>query len=89
MKSLQKKNIFALYILFIFGTLVFLYSYACASVNTFPTEGWHTSTPEKQGMHSEKLSDMLEKTLRGEISHRQHYYYSKRPHGLGCLFLPI
>ncbi|MBT8352365.1 MAG: beta-lactamase family protein, partial [Deltaproteobacteria bacterium] len=64
MKSLQKKNIFALYILFIFGTLVFYYSYACASVNTFPTEGWHTSNPEKQGMDSAKLSDMLEKVLK-------------------------
>jgi len=51
-------------ILFIFGTLFCLYSYAAASVNTFPTQGWQTSTPEEQGMHSEKLSDMLEKSIR-------------------------
>jgi CubicO group peptidase (beta-lactamase class C family) len=51
-------------ILFIFETLFCFCSYALAAVNTFPTKTWRTSTPEKQGMHSAKLSDMLEKILR-------------------------
>ena len=54
MKFLNNKSI-ALYILAIF----FLHSYATASVNTYPTDGWQISTPEAQGLHSKSLLEMM------------------------------
>jgi CubicO group peptidase (beta-lactamase class C family) len=60
MKLLQNKKYIALYILAIFITLVFFYSYATASVNTYPTKGWQISSPEEQGIRSQKLAEMME-----------------------------
>jgi CubicO group peptidase (beta-lactamase class C family) len=60
MKLLQNKKYISLYILAIFIILVFFYSYATASVNTYPTEGWQISTPEEQGMRSQMLAEMME-----------------------------
>ncbi len=48
MKLLQNKKYIAFYILAVFIILAFFYSYATASVNTYPTEGWQISTPEEQ-----------------------------------------
>ena len=60
MKVLQNKKHIALFILAIFLILVFFYSDATASVNTYPTQGWQISTPEEQGMRSQMLAEMTE-----------------------------
>jgi hypothetical protein len=60
LKLLQNKKDIALNILAIFIIIVFFYSYAIASVNTYPTQGWQISTPEKQGMKSQMLAEMME-----------------------------
>ena len=60
MQLLQKMNCKAFHILTLFTILVFFYSYATASAKYIPTEGWQSSTPEEQGMHSQKLADMME-----------------------------
>jgi len=60
MKEFQNKKHIALFILAIFLILVFFYSYATASVNTYPTQGWQISTPEEQGMRSQMLAEMTE-----------------------------
>ena len=60
MKLYQNKKYIALYILAIFVIIVFFYSYATASVNTYPTEGWQISTPEDQGIRSQMLAEMME-----------------------------
>jgi hypothetical protein len=31
-----------------------------ASATSFPTTGWHLSTPEEQGIRSQMLADMME-----------------------------
>ena len=61
----MKKNILKLFIFFL--TFVIGNHFGLAAdqkPDYWPTAGWQTSTPEEQGMHSEKLSDMLEKILR-------------------------
>ena len=61
----MKKNILKLFIFFL--TFVIGNHFGLAAdqkPDYWPTDGWRASTPEEQGMHSEKLSDMLEKTLR-------------------------
>ena len=35
----------------------------------WPTEGWRTSTPEEQGMDSQKLAEMLAEIRRKEHEH--------------------
>jgi hypothetical protein len=60
MKVLQNKKHVALYILAIFVIIIFFYSYATASVNTYPTEGWQISAPEEQGIRSQMLAEMME-----------------------------
>ena len=60
MKSLQNKKYIILYILAIFIILIFSHSYATASVNTYPSQGWQTSTPEEQGIRSQMLAEMIE-----------------------------
>ena len=60
MKLLQNKKFIGLYNLPISIILIFSYSYAAASVNTYPTEGWQISTPEEQGMRSQMLAEMME-----------------------------
>jgi CubicO group peptidase (beta-lactamase class C family) len=51
-----------------FFLLYLFLSTSSASSDYWPTEGWRTSTPEEQGMHSEKLNSMLEETLRKKHS---------------------
>ena len=46
-------------IVFIFLSAAIFSSATYATVNTFPTDGWPTSTPEKQGMRSQMLADMI------------------------------
>jgi len=60
MKLLQNKKYIALYIFAVFIIIVFIYSYAAASGNTYPTEEWQISTPEEQGMRSQMLAEMME-----------------------------
>ena len=60
MKLIQNKKSIALYNIAIFIIIVFFYSYATTSVNTYPTQDWKVSTPEMQGMQSQMLSDMME-----------------------------
>jgi CubicO group peptidase (beta-lactamase class C family) len=60
MKLPQNKKSIALFILPIFIILVFSYSYANASANTYPSQGWQISTPEEQGMQSQMLAEMME-----------------------------
>ena len=60
MRSLQNKNSIPLLILTTFIIFAFFYSYAIASVNTYPTQDWKISTPEMQGMQSQMLADMME-----------------------------
>jgi CubicO group peptidase (beta-lactamase class C family) len=60
MRLLQNKKYMALYFLAIFTISAFFYSYATASVNYYPTNGWQISAPEEQGMHSKILLTMME-----------------------------
>lgn len=60
MKLLQNKKSILLYILPIFIILVIFYSYATASVNIYPTQGWQISSPEEQGIKSQALAEMME-----------------------------
>ena len=59
MKLLQNRKYFALYLLSIFISLAFFYSYVSASVSYYPTNGWQISTPEAQGMHSKPIFEMM------------------------------
>ena len=68
MKFFQKKNSVALYIIAIFLILALLHSYATASVNSYPTEGWQFSTPEKQGIRSQRLAEMMEHVKKNNFS---------------------
>ena len=60
MKLLQNKKYIALFNLPIFIILLSFYSYVAASGNTYPTQGWQSSTPEEQGMRSQMLAEMME-----------------------------
>jgi CubicO group peptidase (beta-lactamase class C family) len=60
MKLLPNMKHIACYILPIFIIIVFSHSYATASGNSYPTEGWKISTPEEQGMQSQMLAEMME-----------------------------
>ena len=53
------------------GYWMILFFYVClfiptssASSDYWPTAGWRESTPEEQGMHSEKLNELIDKVLR-------------------------
>jgi CubicO group peptidase (beta-lactamase class C family) len=59
MKFPNERKKIAHYIISIFVILAFFYSYATASVDYYPTEGWLMSTPEEQGMNSKILVDMM------------------------------
>jgi CubicO group peptidase (beta-lactamase class C family) len=54
----EKKN--SIFIGFIFLSAIFFCSVTFASDTTYPTDGWQTSSPEKQGMQSQMLADMIE-----------------------------
>ena len=60
MNLLQNKRFIALYIFASFIIIAFFYSYATASVNICPTQGWQVSTPEDQGIRSQMLAEMME-----------------------------
>jgi CubicO group peptidase (beta-lactamase class C family) len=68
MKLLQNKKSIVLYILLISIILAFFYSYGTASVNNYPTQGWQISTPEEQGMHSQRLVEMMEHVKKNNLS---------------------
>ena len=68
MISRENKKSIVLYILPVFVVLVSFYSYSTASVTTFPTEGWQISTPEEQGMRSQKLVEMMEHVKTNNLS---------------------
>ena len=60
MKFHQNKKYISLCIFAISLSWVIFNSYASASPEYFPTEGWQHSTPEDQGMRSQILADMME-----------------------------
>ena len=62
MKTLDFRNNPGYQILILF--FIFLISAPVSNASdNWPTAGWRTATPEKQGLDSEKLADMMEKTL--------------------------
>ena len=60
MKLLQNRKCLTLQILASLIVIVFFYSYAPASVNYCPTDGWQISAPEAQGMHSKPILEMMQ-----------------------------
>ncbi len=50
----------------VFVLIVLCYSPSIASTDYYPTEGWRTSTPEKQGIDSGKLLEMMKKIQKME-----------------------
>ncbi|MGD2187844.1 MAG: serine hydrolase [Desulfobacterales bacterium] len=64
MKNLQNKKYLTLHILALF---LFFYCYATASTPIYPTVGWETSTPEAQGMQSQKLAEMMSHIQKNEF----------------------
>lgn len=54
--------------IFIFYFIFLIFVPSSDSSDYRPTAGWRMSTPEKQGMDSEKLGDMLNKTLQEKYS---------------------
>jgi len=59
MKLFKNKKYIALYVLASFVIIAFFYSYATASVISYPTDRWQISTPEAQGLHSKLLLEMM------------------------------
>ncbi len=59
MKLNQKKKYINNCFLASFVIIAFFYSYATASVNSYPIDGWQNSTPEAQGLHSKLLLEMM------------------------------
>ncbi len=52
---------FIIYCIFLFIVICWTSAEtSSATTDYWPTEGWRTSTPEAQGMHSGILADMLE-----------------------------
>ncbi len=68
MKLFQTKKYIALYMPVIFILFIFLNSYAAASVNNYPTQGWQISTPEEQGLRSQRLAEMMEHVKKNNLS---------------------
>jgi CubicO group peptidase (beta-lactamase class C family) len=68
MKLHQNKRYMAIHILAIFVIIVFFNSYATASVSTYPSEEWQISTPEEQGMRSQRLVEMMEHVKKNNFS---------------------
>ena len=50
--------------IFFFCSVFLIFVASSNASDYWPTAGWRISTPEKQGMDSEKLADMMEKTLK-------------------------
>jgi len=57
-KLFKRKNAF--YVISILVYFLIISTSSIAAFDYFPTEGWRLSTPEEQGMHSQKLLQMLE-----------------------------
>ena len=60
MNLIQDKWYIFFYTLLAFLITTFSYSLSPAAVNTYPANGWQTSTPEEQGMQSQVLANMIE-----------------------------
>ncbi len=60
MKIPQNKSKIALFFLSILAIILFLYSYSTASIKYYPTDQWHVSAPEAQGILSARLLEMME-----------------------------
>lgn len=58
---LDRKNVG--FKIFFFCAMFLMFVASSYASDYWPTAGWRTSTPEKQGMDSEKLANMMEKTL--------------------------
>ena len=54
----EKKN--SIFLGFTFWAALILCSVTFATANTYPTDGWQSSKPEKQGMQSQMLANMIE-----------------------------
>ena len=65
MKLLQNKKFIALLVFSIFS---FLTAYSAVSAGTCPVEGWQISTPEKQGMRSKNLAEMMAHVQKNDFS---------------------
>jgi hypothetical protein len=70
----NRKNVGYWIILFCFICL--FSSTSSAASDHWPTAGWRISTPEEQGMHSEKLNNMLEQTFREKYSITIKLYFT-------------
>lgn len=62
----DEKNIYFCVLTFL--SIIIPYSVTFAAVNTYPTNGWQTSTPEQQGMQSQILADMIEEIKTNNFS---------------------
>lgn len=60
MNLIQDKWYILFYTHLAFLITILSYSPSPAAVNTYPANGWQTSTPEQQGMQSEMLANMIE-----------------------------
>jgi CubicO group peptidase (beta-lactamase class C family) len=60
MKSQEYRQRFAYYSFSTFFIFLFLFTYAFASPVSYPLTGWRKSTPEEQGIQSNRLADMME-----------------------------
>ncbi|MGB5748896.1 MAG: hypothetical protein WBM69_18080, partial [Desulfobacterales bacterium] len=60
MNLIQDKWYILFSTLLAFLITIFSYSLSPAAVNTYPANGWQTSTPEEQGMQSQVLANMIE-----------------------------
>jgi CubicO group peptidase (beta-lactamase class C family) len=60
MKSLPRRMYRAFCLIAVLTPLIFLHSYAMASVARYPSKEWAISTPEQQGMQSSMLADMMQ-----------------------------
>jgi CubicO group peptidase (beta-lactamase class C family) len=60
MNLIQDKWYILFYTLLAFLITTFSYSLSPAAVNSYPANGWQTSTPEEQGIQSQVLANMIE-----------------------------
>ena len=65
--SLQNKKTIVYFALSIFSVIFLFDYYSFALSNKSPSEGWHISNPEEQGMKSEILADMMEYIIDNNI----------------------
>jgi CubicO group peptidase (beta-lactamase class C family) len=58
--KLFKEIMNSIFLGFTFLVALIFCSVTFATANTYPTDGWQSSTPEKQGMQSQMLANMIE-----------------------------